>query len=206
MIICDVCGNDSFRSVEGRPQKLCSKCEAFERHRYLARILKKVENWKDKSFLDIAPLNPLIWKGFLKDLGCQQHTSVDKWRNGNPDDHRDVSFADVYCDVVGMEHVLERKYDIVAMEQVLDEIPDHMGALRSINAVLKPGGTAYIGVAVSEGEKGHQPAPPNRFGNVWKFERKTLIEELSSVFKVVLVNCYWECNWKGHLFQCGKTN
>ncbi len=203
-MICDICGNDVFTAANGRPFKWCSKCEAMERHRYMARKLKKVENWPSRKFLDIAPLNHVIWKGFLRNLNCGKHICIDKWRTGNPSDPRDVGFADIYCDVVGMDHVLSDRYDIVTMEQVLDEIPDYMGALRSIEAVLKPGGVAYIGVAADVKLDKHIPAGTNHFGNVWKFGQSPLATDMRTMFAEVTEEVYIECGWRGNLFECQK--
>lgn len=199
---CDLCGCEKFNGIPGREFKNCANCGAMERHRYLSRMLK-CDNNRLGKVLDIAPFSKFIYGDYLKALGCPKYVGLDKWEDGNPSDKRDVSFADVFTDVCGMEEVLGHcSFDTIIMEQVLDEIDDYQSALRSVNMVLNHGGVFFCDVAIKENFDGVIMAGQNKFGNVWKFGEGFLMNELKSIFDNVTLCKFNENGWTGHLFIC----
>ena len=174
----------------------------MERHRYMYGLLKGTV--QGKHVLDIAPYSPLIWKRCLLDAGAASVTSVDRWERGNPLDPRDVSFADEYCDIVDIVGRFgPASFDLVIMEQVLDEVLDYRRALSAVSGVLAGGGTALVEVRVYWDIDGARSDVNRQFGDYWKFGQKHLLEVIGDSFSSVEFTEYNECGWTGHLFACG---
>jgi hypothetical protein len=202
---CDICGNNQFNGTIERPYKNCLSCGAMERHRYLARMLSITPRRQFRRVLDIAPFSKLIYGEYLCNQGCEKYISIDKWRDGNPNDKRDVSFASHYIDVIGMESIVGiDSYDMIIMEQVLDEIEDYKSALFSIHKAMDKGGMFLCDVAIVNNCNSLLPAGKNRYGNVWKFGDIFLLNELKHIFDNVILDKFNEAQWNGHLFTCLK--
>lgn len=204
-MICNICGNNKFSGYEGRQFKNCSSCGAMERHRHLARMFKTMDKHNFKRVLDIAPFSKFIYGDFLRNMGCEKYIGLDKWADGNPQDHRDVSFADCYMDVIGMEKVLgASSFDMVIMEQVLDEIDDYESALKSVYAVMDKNAMFLCDVALKKDSNIIEKCGENKFGNVWKFGDLFMLEKMKGIFDEVVFNRFNECGWNGDLFLCWK--
>ncbi len=203
MYKCSICGGSSFRSAPGRERRSCISCDAMERHRYMFGILSRIV--PGKRVLDVAPLSPLIWKECLLSVGASLCVSVDRWRGGNPLDPRDVSFADVFCDVTDLATEFDpSSFDVVVMQQVLDEVLDYRAAIASVARVLKEGGVAYVEVKAYTDIDGAEPDGNRKFGNHWKFGRDHLASVLRLSFSSVEPMEYVECGWHGQVFVCKK--
>jgi SAM-dependent methyltransferase len=141
----------------------------MERHRTLAALfLTLPESRRPGACLDVAPLNPAVYGRWLRRQGWA-YVGVDKWRKGNPSDPREVSFIDFEADVVDMRIFRDGQFDLVIMQHVLEEVPDYRKGIAEIARVLKPTGVALLEIPYNKHVPETQPAPANRYGNVWSF-------------------------------------
>ena len=202
-----ICQNTKFTSNDKeRPYKCCTKCEALERHRALWNRIAQSMLSPGSKVLEVAPLSTYIFGGVLKEIypGIE-YTSTDKYKNGNPNDPRAVTFCDKYCDLTELcVHFENNYYDVVLMQHVLEEIEDYHEALHNINKVLKPGGRAILEIPCTSKTDNHEHHKANKFGNVWSFNQTQLQVELSKIFKNVSTWNYVESNFKGSMFICKK--
>ena len=177
-MICNICGCDKFIGLDNRPFRVCHKCGAMERQRFLAEYIKtNIKNVNE--VLEIAPLNKFVFGDWFKLQYNCNYTSVDKWRTGNPADPRAVGFID-RC--VGMEDLLKAfghdKFDLVIFQHVLEEINEYKIALQNVKDILKPHGIALMEIPMkSRGD--HTHSSDNHFGNVWNFGMFGMAEDLS---------------------------
>ena len=201
--MCSICGGNIFNGALDRSHRSCASCGAMERHRYMHGMLLPIV--AEKRLLDVAPYSPLIWKGCMTAAGAASCVSVDKWKTGNPLDQRDVSFADKYCDILDISAVFGHgSFDIIVMQQVLDEILDYRGAMIVLRDTLSAGGVAYVEVRAYAEIDGAEPDAARKFGNHWRFGREHLLTEFKKIFDSVELVEYVECGWFGQVFVCRR--
>ncbi len=133
---CPCCGWTGFRFrsfavVEYlRRDAICPRCGAFERHRALASFYRR--------FFDAFGRRP----GRLIHLApepCLKPTLAavcDRYETSSLDDRSDV---DHHLDLNGLS-LPDRSCDVLAMNHVLDCLPDDSTAIREMFRVLRPGG------------------------------------------------------------------
>ena len=203
---CTICGCEKFKcTTPSRLFRVCNNCEAMERHRALWTLMK--DSIKDDSvILDISPISKYIFGGFLnKTKPTVKYIGIDKYRDGNPNDKRDVSFCDMYFDLIDIPKFLEENsFDIVIMQHVLEEITDYKQCLKNIYCVMKAGGIAYLEIPCNCFLSEHENQEANKFGNVWQFSKKMLYDELIEMFTSVEIVDYEEGGFSGSFFVCVK--
>lgn len=201
-MICAICNNDKFvGTLPDRPARACSKCGAMERHRALWKLLKIKS---DDKVLEIAPLSKNVFGNLIKRNFSKFYVGVDKYENGNPKDKRDVSFCNMYFDLIDMEnHINDDSIDCFIMQHVLEEIEDYKKCFTNIHYALKENGTAYLEIPNHIAES-HVKIEANSFGNVWRFSKSQLQFELRLWFPSVETVEYQECGVSGNIFVCKK--
>lgn len=182
--ICSICNSRIFFGDESNPKKYCSVCHSHERHRALTKKLKTLPI-EGKTFLEVAPLSPLIYGGVLKKLGCKNYLSCDKWSNGNPHDPRN------------------EKFDYIIIQHVIEEIEDYKLGLIAINNSLNDSGTAILEIPSSNITE-HIRLKNGKFGNEWSFSRSKLLNDLASIFNSVDIWNFEESNTSIEIFACYK--
>jgi hypothetical protein len=182
--ICSICNSRIFFGDESNPKKYCSVCHSHERHRALTKKLKTLPI-EGKTFLEVAPLSPLIYGGVLKKLGCKNYLSCDKWSNGNPHDPRN------------------EKFDYIIIQHVIEEIEDYKLGLIAINNSLNDSGTAILEIPSSNITE-HIRLKNGKFGNEWSFSRSKLLNDLASIFNAVDIWNFEESNTSIEIFACYK--
>lgn len=200
---CEICGSCEYIGTESRPKKNCANCYAMERHRYLAKKLKEHSQDEIRNVLEIAPFSRRIFGDFLRDLGTVRYVGTDKWEHGNPVDPRNVTFADVYTDIVGMEKVIDGPFDVIIMQQVLEEVPMYEDALRSISHLMRNGAVAYLGIRIANNDK-HIKIKQNNFGDVWNFGFNEMVSDLNYIFDKAVPEKIVSEGWNGDMFICFK--
>lgn len=200
---CAICNNDKFvGNLFDRPARVCSSCGAMERQRALWKILQLKDGDK---ILEIAPLSKYIFGGLIREKFPKTfYIGADRYKNGNPYDHRDVSFCNMYFDLVDMDdNIGANSLNVFIMQHVLEEIDDYYKCLQNIHMSLVTNGVAYLELPNQPIDK-HIKHDVNKFGNVWRFSKNQLLLELNNLFEKVDFIPYDECNFKGNFFRCVK--
>jgi SAM-dependent methyltransferase len=141
---CPCCGGTfrKFRSLNGRPNAMCPRCQALERHRVLWLYLR------DRTDLFSAPQRLLHFAaepGFedrLRALGNLDYASVDLYPKN--------SFQQ-RIDITDMPYE-DGSWDVVMANHVFGEVPDDRKAMGEVFRVLKPGGRLISQTAVVHGQ------------------------------------------------------
>ena len=201
---CKICGNENFiYNLPGRDFRVCSQCYAMERHRALWEIMSGIikDGYK---VLEIAPLSKCIFGDVLKEKYKKLvYVGMDKYRQGNPLDKRDVSFCDVYCDLSELDlKFKQHEFNIVIMQHVLEEIENYKICLKKIRNVMSKNAVAFLEIPCCDNLFEHIKQNPDKHGNVWKFSTCKLLEELRMIFANVETIEYNECEFKGKFFVC----
>jgi SAM-dependent methyltransferase len=155
---CPCCGGTfrRFRSLNGRPNAKCPRCNALERHRVLWLYLR------DRTDLFTAPQSLLHFAaepGFedrLRALSNLDYASVDLYPKNDFQqkvDITDMPYADGHWDVVMANHVF-------------GEVPDDRKAMREVFRVLKPGGRLISQTAVDHAKTETNDNVPVQGGRV----------------------------------------
>lgn len=213
---CKICNHTLFNGTIDRPYRVCTNCGAMERQRALWPII--VENINKKTILnkmnvvfnilEIAPLNKNIFGNTLKNTFSNiTYTSADKYRDGNPNDPRDVNFCDKYVDIIDLHKMMDNNYyDIFIMQHVLEEVTEYKQALINIFSILKKNGIALLEIPCESSSNINEFHEANKFGNVWKFSKVELANDLQDVFKNFKIKAieYEEGNYRGSFFICIK--
>jgi SAM-dependent methyltransferase len=137
---CPCCGGNfrRFRTLNGRPNARCPRCNALERHRVLWLYLR------DRTDLFSAPQRLLHFAaepGFedrLRAIDTLDYASVDLYPK-NPFQQR--------IDITGMPYE-DGSWDVVMANHVFGEVPDDRKAMREVFRVMKPGGRLISQTAV----------------------------------------------------------
>jgi predicted SAM-dependent methyltransferase len=137
---CPCCGGSfrRLRSLNGRPNARCPRCNALERHRVLWLYLR------DRADLFNTPARLLHFAaepGFedrLRAMDNLDYASVDLYPK-NPFQQR--------IDITDMPYA-DGSWDVVMANHVFGEVPDDRKAMREVFRVLKPGGRLISQTAV----------------------------------------------------------
>lgn len=122
--------------VPFRPQAICPRCGASERHRQLWLYLQQHTN------LFTAPLDVLHFApeySLTKQLARRsnlRYITADLYRP-----------AMVKADITNIPFA-DHTFDVILCSHVLEHIPDDRRAMRELNRVLKPGGWAILLVPI----------------------------------------------------------
>jgi SAM-dependent methyltransferase len=150
-VICPVCSS-SFRKflpygrINPRPNALCPKCQALERHRLIWLYLQERTDFfsKPMDVLHIAPEACFI-KPFEKKHGDRYVTAdIESPLAKVKMDIHEIPFKD-------------NSFDAVLCNHVLEHVDNDLKAIREITRVLKPGGFAVLQVPL------FQPIPDKTF-------------------------------------------
>jgi SAM-dependent methyltransferase len=198
---CPICGETARHEAFGRAAALCPGCGALERHRALARSCAELlERGRGQRCLEAGPANERVFGGYLAERGWE-HTSVDRWRTGNPHDPRAVSFVDHEVDLRDLSLFADDQFDLAIAQHVIEEIDDYGRALDEVARVLREGGTALLEIPFDPSLPRSRRQPPDQFGNVWKFGAD-LLEELGARFAAVEPVALTEGSYSGMLLVC----
>jgi SAM-dependent methyltransferase len=137
---CPCCGGSfrRFRSLNGRPNARCPRCNALERHRVLWLYLR------DRTDVFSEPQSLLHFAaepGFedrLRALPNLDYASVDLYPKNDFQQKVDIT-AMPYED---------GSWDVVMANHVFGEVPDDRTAMREVFRVIKPGGRLISQTAV----------------------------------------------------------
>jgi SAM-dependent methyltransferase len=129
---CPCCGGSfrAFRRRRRRPDALCPRCQALERHRLLWLYLR------DRTTLFSEPLDVLhvapepVFESRLRALdNLSAYVAGDLYPKGRQ----------VRIDLTAIDRP-DDSFDMVLCNHVLEEVPDDRRAMREIARVLRPGG------------------------------------------------------------------
>ncbi len=160
---CPACGRVVEAFVPGpggRPGARCPRCQALERHRFLALLIDRLSPVIASAgmVLDVAP-QPQV-RGLLQRYAGDRYVGIDLLEERLVDVWADMTrlpFPDGRCDLAVCYHVFEH-------------IPDDASAMRELARVLSPGGIALVQVPWRRGAPTDEdPAAPDeerirRFG------------------------------------------
>jgi len=139
--LCSCCGW-SFRKflafgVNPRPNALCPRCQALERHRLLWLYFGDQTNLFNDNLnvLHIAPER--VFEKKLKQLKNLDYITADL----------DPGRAMVQMDITNISYE-DNFFDVILCSHVLEHVPDDRKAMRELYRVLKPGGWAILQVPI----------------------------------------------------------
>ena len=140
---CPVCDRSSseFRAfgLIPRPDALCPRCGALERHRLLWLYLSQRTNLFDgrrKAMLHVAP-EECLEKRFRRRLGAG-YVTADLF---NPR-------VMVSMDITNIQYP-NHSFDVIYCSHVFEHVVDDRKAMREFRRVLKPGGWAILNVPIT---------------------------------------------------------
>jgi SAM-dependent methyltransferase len=198
---CPICGSQELVEYSGRPAARCSRCDALERHRKLARSQAELlDRGAGRHALEIGPLNPRVYGEYLRERGWR-YTSIDQSQRGNPVDPRDTSFVDLEVDLRDLDPFADESVHLVLAQHVIEEIVEYRRALAEIARVLHRGGAALLEVPFDPARRESHSQPPAAYGNVWRFGSE-LPDVVREHFDEVDVLSYREGRHSGQLFIC----
>jgi SAM-dependent methyltransferase len=146
----------------GRSSARCPRCNALERHRFLALLVRALQPADGVTglTLDVAPstyLSPLI-----EELSTGRYVAIDF----DPDaDGRRVDVRASLTDIP----LRSESVRVLVCYHVLEHVPDDASAMAEIARVLSPGGIALVQVPWRPGATDEDPTAPveeriRRFG------------------------------------------
>ena len=120
----------------GRPGARCPRCQALERHRFLALLVDRLSPViaSAGALLDIAPQTQV--RGLLEELAGDGYVGIDLLENRR---------VDVWADMTRLPFA-DATFDVAVCYHVLEHIPDDAAAMRELARVLTPGGFALVQV------------------------------------------------------------
>jgi SAM-dependent methyltransferase len=200
---CPICASTERAEALGRSGALCLGCGALERHRALARsCASRLES--GGRCLEAGPANPRVFGGYLRERGWE-YQSCDRWRTGNPNDPRPVSFVDHEVDLCDLSTFDDSEFDLFIAQHVIEEIAEYGLALDEIARILRPGGVALLEIPFDPRRERSERQPPDHFGNVWTFGAD-LLEEVGRRFDEVETLPLREGRYEGALLVCASGN
>lgn len=138
---CPCCGG-RFRRFkpnprDGRPDAMCPRCEAVERHRLLTHFLQHRTGLFSAPLrvIDFAPMYGMMRR--FKSLPNLDYLAVDL----------SLAWVDRRVDITGLPFP-DQSFDAIICYHVLEHVPDHLRGMRELFRVLRPGGWGVIQVPV----------------------------------------------------------
>ncbi len=127
---------------DGRPDAVCPRCGALERHRFLSLLLGLLApELRDlDTVVEIAPSRQTT--PLLDRLGARRRLSLDLGC-----DNRAVDALASLCQLP----LRDGSVDLLVCYHVLEHVPDDSAAMREIARVLSPRGTALLEVPIRVG-------------------------------------------------------
>lgn len=143
-MICNICGGKSFQDFHSRKNCLCEGCRSLERTRTFAKLYE--QEFKecfapDRKILHISPSN--TEKNFMRKNGISTVTI----------DIRPAVKVDIVADICNMPSVESDSFHTVLASGVLNAVYDDNLALSEIRRVMCDGGSLFLWVERSEGDK-----------------------------------------------------
>jgi hypothetical protein len=170
---CPLCGSTSFSDIRHRRDAHCNTCFGLERHRALVRHLADplaLHDGRGRSAMEVGPVSPTVFGGFLRDRGWTYH-GVDQSRTGNPQDPRDVRFADHVASLCDLARFDDGQHDLVIVQHVMEEVLDYQRALGEVARVLSPSGVAALEIFHNPELEVSRHRAQDGSGKVWTFGR-----------------------------------
>lgn len=168
---CNICGHkgNNFLDMGSRKGVRCPVCHSLERQRSLWFLLLSRNYLKPgMKVLEIAPLSKKIFGDYIKSIGCE-YVCIDKWKTGNPLDHRDTSWIDFEMDICDLKFD-DNTFDVVLMQHVIEEVPDDVKAFSEISRVLNLTGVAILEIPhFVHKRKTYEYYEARKFGNVREY-------------------------------------
>jgi len=163
-VCCPVCDGRfrHFMADWNRPDAVCPRCGAHERHRLLWLYLRDrtALGREPLSLLHLAPEHGLERR--LRALPGIEYLSADL----------DSALAMEHFDITAIPHP-DGSFDAIVCSHVLEHVPDDRAALRELARVLRPGGFAVLMVPLDA-------------------ERATTYEDPAVVTPEERVRAYWQ--------------
>ena len=154
-MFCVACGKESAKflpsGVDRRPNVKCPSCHSLERHRALWFYFE--------NSTDIFKHNIGIDRQIIKLLHFgPEKAFYDKFSNISyidyyPVDLKPKRYANIHLrDVVDIQNIPypDNHFDLIINIHVLEHIPDDKKAMKELQRVIKPGGSAFISVPMSD--------------------------------------------------------
>lgn len=136
---CPCCGGhfSKFLPRPNRPNVVCPRCRALERHRLLWLYLTR-ETGFCTDHLKVLHFAPEVFSiGTIRPLKNLDYLSADLFS----------ARADVKVDITNMQFA-DNTFDVILCSHVLEHIDDDNKAIQEIYRVLKPNGWAIIQIPV----------------------------------------------------------
>ena len=201
MPACPLCGSDELEDYHDRPRAACARCGALERQRALARDLaSEFEIRGSGRCLEIAPLNPFVFGGFLRARGWQYEAVDKRSLRERSDPGAFDAFIEHDADITDLRFARTDGYELLILQHVMEEISDYLAALDELSRVLEPGGRAILEIPWSPGTRTvHKD--PDRYENRWSFG-DDLLQTLEQRFRTVTERQLREGVYTGSFFMC----
>lgn len=149
---CPCCGWEGTRFLpfRGRPNAICPRCGARERHRFLMVHLKRHASslGQRPRILHFAPEGAL--SRWLKGRAGGGYITTDL-------DPRNVNIAMDITNILFRDDI----FDCVVCSHILEHVPDDTTAIAELHRVLHPGGSAFIMVPIYEMPEGRTFEDPS---------------------------------------------
>jgi SAM-dependent methyltransferase len=146
-VFCPACGHSfaRFKDAWNRPDALCWRCGAHERHRALALLLGRRPELLDvtRGLLHFAPewcISQLVDPRINPAL-TYRYVSTDL----------DPVGVDLPMDITDMTAVGDGEFDAVICSHVLEHVPDDRAAMLELARITAPGGWCLIMVPLDAG-------------------------------------------------------
>jgi SAM-dependent methyltransferase len=202
MMACSLCGSEELVDYHDRRDAACGNCGALERQRALVRGLHEaIAVRAGGRCLELAPLNPIVFGGFLRARGWRYEALDLRSLRETSDPGGFDTFIDLDRHIGDLYGIPGAHYELILLQHVLEEIPDYPAALDELARVLAPDGRAILEIPwdPSRAETRHKDA--DRYGNRWRFGRD-LLDELGARFASVEQHELSEGVYRGQFFVC----
>lgn len=202
---CPLCGSEGLVDYHDRPLAVCAGCGALERQRALAgQLADELVPRGSARCLEIAPLNPYVFGGFLRARGWT-YEGLDRrlFREGSDPGGFD-DFIDHDRDLSDLRGLRTAGYELLILQHVLEAVADRRAAFDEIARVVEPGGRALLEIPWNPDAAETVGKDLDRYGNRWAYGRDVL-DELQTRFADVAVRELADGPYRGTVFVCRVT-
>jgi SAM-dependent methyltransferase len=174
----------------------------LERQRALARQMAEALKPRGGGrCLEVAPLNPVVFGGYLRSLGWA-YEAVDKRSIRRTYDARGFDiFIDHDLDLADLRGLATGGYEVLLLQHTLEAVADRRAAMDEIARVMEPGGRALLEIPWYPDRLRTEAKPRDQYDNRWAYGRD-LVDELEGRFASVEAVQLEEGLYRGTLFVC----